>query len=149
MPFAGSPSAQPTTFGRLSRSALMARVRSTGNATTEVRLMKLLRRAGLHGWKRHATIAGRPDFIWPHARLAVFVHGCFWHGHDCGRNLEPRTNASVWRAKIARNQQRDRRTASSLRRAGWRVLTIWECHLARKSTSCTERIRRAILHATR
>lgn len=140
----GRPSEQRTTFGGLSRSALMARVRSKGNATTELRLLALLRESGMHGWRRHVSVVGRPDFTWPHQRVAVFLHGCFWHGHRCGRNLVPRTNAAAWRTKIVKNQRRDRRTASALRRAGWTVLTIWECRLARNPRACLGRIRRVL-----
>src|SRR5579862_3653035 len=115
----GNPQLEKTTFGRLSRSQLMARVRSKGNATTEKRLASLLRRAKLHGWRRHSKLRGLPDFAWHKAKVAVFVDGCFWHGHDCDRNLVPKTNAEAWRAKIGRNKQRDRQTTRLLRQQGW------------------------------
>src|SRR5262245_4474504 len=83
-----------TTFGGLSRSALMSRVRSKGNATTELKLLKLLRLARLQGWRRNFRLLGNPDFVFPRQKLAVFVDGCFWHGHGCGRNLKPKRNAA-------------------------------------------------------
>jgi DNA mismatch endonuclease Vsr len=93
-------------FAGLSRGELMARVRPRRNQTTEVAMARLLRCAGLGGWRRHARIPGSPDFAWPAARVAVFVDGCSWHGHGCKRNLEHRTNARAWREKIAHNQRR-------------------------------------------
>jgi len=138
----GNAKEQRTTFGGLSRSELMSRVRSTGNETTELRLMKLLRKAGLKGWRRHYPLLGRPDFVWTAERVAVFVDGCFWHGHDCGRkNTTPKTNAKAWYEKIERNRVRDRRITRELRRLGWSVVRIWECKLAESPGECIRRIR--------
>ena len=136
---------QATTFGGLTRSMLMARIRSSGNATTELTLAALLRVHRLSGWRRQWPIAGKPDFAWPALRVAVFVDGCFWHGHNCGRNLSPRTNASAWRAKIAGNQARDRRTVRCLRGKGWRVVRIWECALRKNPLRCVRQIQRALV----
>lgn len=130
----GDAQQERTSFGGLSRGELMSRVRSTGNETTEIRLAKLLREARLSGWRRHQPLPGRPDFVWTKAKVAVFVDGCFWHGHDCGRNLSPRTNSAAWRNKVDRNKQRDRQVSRRLRREGWSVLRVWECQLGRKGT---------------
>jgi DNA mismatch endonuclease, patch repair protein len=140
----GDPHGERTTFGRLSRSELMSRVRSRGNETTEARLALFLRKSGIHGWRRHHPALGLPDFAWPTRRLAVFVDGCFWHGHTCGKNVSPKTNAAEWREKICRNQARDRRVARILRRQRWRVVRIWECQLAQNPGLCVEKIRRAL-----
>lgn len=140
----GDARRERTTFGGLSRGQLMARVRGVGNKTTERRLVVLLRGAGLAGWRRQQALPGKPDFSWSRARVAVFVDGCFWHGHGCGRNVTPRTNAKAWREKINRNQARDRRVDRALRRAGWSVLRVWECALARTPERCVTRIRRRI-----
>src|SRR5262245_45963112 len=113
-----------TSFGGLSRSALMSRVRSRDNATTELKLVALLRSAGLRGWRRGFPLRGKPDFAFPRQKLAVFVDGCFWHGHGCGRNLKPRRNAALWQQKINGNQNRDKRNRRALRAAGWRVVRI-------------------------
>ena len=78
-----------TDFGGLTRSQLMSRIRSKGNATTEQTMVALLRKHGLSGWRRHYPVAGRPDFVWRQERVALFLDGCFWHGHGCGRNLVP------------------------------------------------------------
>ena len=133
-----------TTFGNLTRSQLMTRVKSSGNKTTELRMAQLLRKAGLKGWRRHLPLPGKPDFAWPARKVAVFVDGCFWHGHDCGKNIRPRTNAEAWRDKITNNKRRDRRIARELRLAGWSVLRIWECRLSDAPHVCIRRIRRAL-----
>jgi DNA mismatch endonuclease (patch repair protein) len=80
-------------------------------------------------------LPGKPDFRFPSAELVVFVHGCFWHGHSRCRKgrSRPKSNRRYWRAKIDRNQRRDRRTVQQLRRMGYGAFTIWECELrARK-----------------
>lgn len=133
-----------TTFGGLSRSELMSRIRSRRNETTELRMARALRRAKLTGWRRHVPLPGTPDFGWLDQRVLVFVHGCFWHGHSCGRNLDPQTNSREWRAKITRNQTRDARVARYLRGLGWCVMTIWECQLKRDADTCVLRIARRL-----
>src|SRR5713226_3567930 len=105
----GNADREKTTFGGLRRGQLMARVRSIGNETTEERLASLLRSRGISGWRRHLSIPGKPDFAWRKERLAVFVDGCFWHGHNCGRKLTPKTNRQAWREKISNNKARDQR----------------------------------------
>jgi DNA mismatch endonuclease (patch repair protein) len=134
-----------TTFGGLSRSALMARIRSTRNATTELKMVSLLRAARLRGWRRNFPLLGKPDFVFPKQKQAVFVDGCFWHGHGCGRNLKPKRNTALWRKKINGNQRRDQRVTRTLRTAGWRVIRIWECALAKNPETCIRRIQRFTL----
>lgn len=141
----GDAQRERTSFGSLSRSDLMARVRSSGNLTTEHHLAHLLRKAGISGWRRRRALLGRPDFVWNAAKVAVFTDGCFWHGHQCRRNLSPRTNVAAWKEKITRNQTRDRKVTGVLRRQGWRVVRIWECELSRNPQQCLARIRRAVL----
>jgi DNA mismatch endonuclease (patch repair protein) len=123
-------------FTRAERSALMAKVRGRGNATTELALARILRAEGLAGWRRHRLLVGgrlaawkvRPDFIFLRQRWAVFVDGCFWHG--CPRHgTRPAGNATFWRRKFAANRARDRRNTRQLRAAGWRVLRLWEHEL--------------------
>lgn len=140
----GNANHERTTFGNLSRGQLMSRVRSKGNKTTEERLASLLRKSALSGWRRHQPLHGRPDFVWPKARVAVFVDGCFWHGHDCGKNVTPKTNEKAWRDKINRNKARDRKATRLLRAEGWIVVRIWECHLARTPDRCLHKIRRTL-----
>jgi DNA mismatch endonuclease (patch repair protein) len=123
-----------------SRSANMRAITARGNRTTEARLRALLVRAGIRGWKLHAlTFPGTPDFLFADEKIAVFTHGCFWHGCPrCGHL--PRTNSAYWRAKIARNRRRDRNAGGALRRAGYVVITLWECQLRRSASKCVTQI---------
>jgi DNA mismatch endonuclease, patch repair protein len=108
-----------TCFGGLTRSELMTRIRSGGNKSTELKLAMLLRQHRLNGWRRHADMTEKPDFVWHAHRTAVFADGCFWHGHDCNRNLSPKRNIASWRLKIAQTKRRDRRVTAELKREGW------------------------------
>ena len=108
----------------------MAKVRGHGNRSTEILLMKLFRQNKITGWRRNQPVFGKPDFIFPNSKLAVFVDGCFWHG--CSKHgTQPAGNRSFWKKKFARNQTRDRLVNHTLRRAGWRVLRVWEHDLHR------------------
>ena len=122
----------------------MSRIRSAGNVTTELKLLRLFRKAGVRGWRRNCRLPGKPDFAFPKSKVVVFVDGCFWHGHGCGRNLTPTRNATAWRAKIDGNQQRDRRVSRELRRLGWRVVRIWECSLTKRPDTSLRRVRKLL-----
>jgi DNA mismatch endonuclease (patch repair protein) len=114
------------------RSQIMAAVRSKGNKATEMSLVRIFRRHGIKGWRRHLPLPGRPDFAFRQKRLAIFVDGCFWHG--CPKHLRcPKGNRKYWRQKIERNRQRDLFVTRRLRRAGWRVLRVWEHDLKNES----------------
>jgi len=118
-------------LSREQRSRNMASIRSKGNATTEYAFLRLLRAAKISGWRRHPNLPGKPDFVFPSRRLAVFVDGCFWHG--CPRCYRlPEDNRSYWQAKVRSNRLRDRRRSRELRSLNWKVLRIWEHSL--KST---------------
>ena len=130
-------------FTKAKRSAVMALIRSRGNRATELRLIALMREHGITGWRRNASVFGKPDFVFRTAKLALFVDGCFWHG--CPRHAtKPATRAVWWAAKLARNAQRDRAVTRALRASGWIVLRVWECALARSRAGRTmARIARA------
>lgn len=115
------------TLNLAERSTRMSLVRSTGNKSTELRVERGLVELGVDGWVKHpASVHGRPDFYFPEIRLAVFVHGCFWHGcPKCARRT-PRTRHAFWKDKISANVQRDGRTRRRLWRSGYHVMTIWE-----------------------
>lgn len=113
------------------RSALMAKVRGSGNASTELRLVAVFRALGVTGWRRKAPVLGKPDFVFPKLRIAIFVDGCFWHGCPI-HATQPKQNAEFWREKIARNQARDRLVTRTLRARGWRVIRLWEHELTKR-----------------
>lgn len=123
-------------FTKAKRSDVMSRIRSSGNRDTELRLIALMREYGITGWRRNAPAFGRPDFVFPAARIAVFVDGCFWHG--CPRHAtKPANRAAWWAVKLARNAERDGEVTRALRKSGWRVIRIWECALNRARATCT------------
>ncbi|HEY6226922.1 MAG TPA: very short patch repair endonuclease [Verrucomicrobiae bacterium] len=133
------------TFNKAERSRIMAAVRSRGNKATELILMQLFRAAGLKGWRRHAAILGRPDFVFTKERVAVFVDGCFWHG--CAQHCRmPASNRKYWVGKIERNMRRDRMTRKTLRAEGWKVVRVWEHELKRRPGYPVARIVRALRH---
>lgn len=109
------------------RRACMQSVK--GRDTTPERIVRsMLHRIGCRFALHRADLPGKPDIVMPARNAAVFVHGCFWHGHGCARGKrKPVTNAAYWRAKIQRNRNRDRRDCAALRRSGWRVRIVWEC----------------------
>lgn len=112
------------------RSRVMAAIRSKGNKSTELRFRGLLIRSGLNGWKvQPPGIVGKPDFVFPNRRLAIFIDSCYWHG--CQEHVRhPRTRKAYWRAKIFGNVKRDRYVSRLLKKQGWRILRIWEHDLS-------------------
>lgn len=111
------------------RSAVMRAVKSR-DTTPELAVRRILHAAGIGYRLGGRGLPGRPDLVMPGRRVAVFVHGCFWHGHDCARGArQPRANADYWSAKISRNRARDVAACAALEAAGWRVVTVWECRL--------------------
>jgi DNA mismatch endonuclease (patch repair protein) len=125
------PSAREARTGEdpVQRSAIMRAVKSRDTGP-ELAVRKMLRDIA-PGYRLHrADLPGRPDIAYGKRKLAIFVHGCFWHGHDCLRGArEPKHNAEYWRAKIQRNRARDIANVQSLEAIGWRALTIYECAL--------------------
>jgi DNA mismatch endonuclease (patch repair protein) len=130
-------------LSRKKRSALMSRIKSSANKTTELQTIRLLRVSGLHGWRRRVTLSGKPDFVWREKKVVLFVDGCFWH--RCPKHGHiPRSRANYWLPKLTRNQQRDRKVARHLRKSGWRVVRLWECLLRQHPRACINRIQRAL-----
>lgn len=111
------------------RSAVMRRVKGR-DTTPEMKVRKALTRLGARYRLHRKDLPGNPDIVLPGRRLALFVHGCFWHGHDCARGSRvPKQNRDYWVAKVARNVARDERARADLAEQGWRVDTLWECEL--------------------
>ncbi len=111
----------------------MRAVKNRGVRSTEMTLRGHLVRAGIRGWRMYVKrLPGTPDFAFEQQKIAVFVHGCFWHG--CPRCYRrPHSSRGYWDGKLARNRARDNYVARKLRRVGWKVLQFWECDLSAKS----------------
>lgn len=110
------------------RSAVMRAVKGRDTAP-ELKVRRMLHAAGYRYRVQLRLGRKRPDLVFTRRKQAIFVHGCFWHGHDCPRGHLPTSNADFWRAKITRNEQRDRETIAALESEGWDSLVVWECEL--------------------
>lgn len=110
----------------------MSKVRSKNNKSTEIKLISFFKDNNITGWRRNYPVKGHPDFVFLDKKIAVFVDGCFWHGHDC-RNTRPTSNADYWNKKRERNIQHDKEITSLFERRGWSVIRIWECELKKKN----------------
>lgn len=131
-------------FSKKKRSAVMSRIRGAGNKQTEIALMQMFRAWGVSGWRRSWPLFGKPDFVFPRARVVVFVDGCFWHSCPLPKHSpRPKTRRAWWAKKLKRNRERDMEVNSALRRLGWRVVRVWEHEL--KDERCViVRVRRAL-----
>lgn len=110
------------------RSRMMSGIRGR-NTKPEILVRKLLHRKGFRFRLHVRELAGTPDIVLPKYRAAIFVHGCFWHGHDCPLYRLPSTRPDFWQDKINRNRARDLMCQDALLVAGWRVAVVWECAL--------------------
>lgn len=119
-------------FSKEKRSQVMSAIRSKRNKTTELRLIEIFKQHGIVGWRRNYKVKGHPDFVFLDKKIAVFVDGCFWHGHDC-RNTRPTDNAEFWQKKRERNMAHDKEITELFESRGWTVIRIWECELAKKN----------------
>jgi DNA mismatch endonuclease, patch repair protein len=113
------------------RKRTMTQVHSK-DTQPEMRVRRLVHSLGYRYRLHRKELPGTPDLVFPKRRKIIFVHGCFWHGHDCkaGRK-RPKANEEYWSAKLARNRDRDTTNQTLLRAQGWDVLTVWECDLKR------------------
>jgi DNA mismatch endonuclease (patch repair protein) len=125
------------------KSAAMARVRSRDTGP-ELIVRSVLHRAGFRFTTHVGALPGTPDIVLPRHRLAIFVHGCFWHGHDgCARASVPKTRTAFWASKIARNIERDHATITAFAQIDWRTLVIWTCE-TRSADVLVSRLREAL-----
>ena len=109
------------------RSRMMSGIRGK-NTKPELLIRKALHARGFR-YRLHCDLPGKPDICLPKHRAVIFVHGCFWHGHECHLFKWPATRPEFWRAKIGRNREVDRDAQAELFAAGWRVAELWECAL--------------------
>lgn len=119
-------------FDGKKRSEIMKKVRSRNNKSTELKLIQVFRENSIKGWLRGYPVKGHPDFVFLDKKIAVFVDGCFWHGHDC-RNTRPADHAEYWAKKRERNIRHDKEVTAMFEQRGWRVIRIWECELKKKN----------------
>ncbi len=116
------------------RSAVMRRVKSSAT-TPELAVRRMIWSLGGRYRLNRADLPGKPDIVLAGRRLAIFVHGCFWHGHDCARGARvPKANRDYWVGKVGRNRERDAAARVALAAAGWRVETVWECEIKDAAT---------------
>jgi DNA mismatch endonuclease, patch repair protein len=124
------------TFSKEERSAVMQRVKSKGNKSTEQKLIEIFKHQGITGWRRNYPATGKPDFVFLDKKIAVFTDGCFWHGHHC-RNVAPKQNQTYWDKKLQRNIQRDKNVTLLFQNRGWTVLRFWECNIKKGDIDLT------------
>lgn len=110
------------------RSRLMKRVKQKNTAPEKI-VRSLLHRLGYRFRIHRKDLPGTPDIVFPSRGVAIFVHGCFWHGHGCKRGRAPSSNVEYWLPKIESNRERDTRKAAALIEAGWRGVIVWQCEL--------------------
>jgi DNA mismatch endonuclease, patch repair protein len=133
------------------RSAVMSHIRASGNRDTELRMIEIFRTGEITGWRRKSKLFGKPDFVFPKQRVVVFVDGCFWHRHrGCKFAYTPKSQVTFWLRKFKNNVARDKVVSRTLRKEGWRILRIWECDLApRTSHRVALRIKEALRETSR
>lgn len=121
----------PDKHSKKERSYNMSRIRSR-NTKPEEMVRKYLFSRGLRYRKNVSSLPGKPDIVLPKYKTVVFVNGCFWHMHDCGRFIWPISNQDYWKPKLIHNVDRDKINSEVLRAMGWNVVTIWECQIGKK-----------------
>ncbi len=116
-------------YSKTKRSEIMASVKSRRTGPEE-KVAKILREGKIQYRRNVKSLPGKPDFVVKSANTIIFVHGCFWHGHkNCKYANLPKSNKKFWREKVIANKRRDSRVYRGLRRAGWHIITVWQCRL--------------------
>lgn len=99
----------------------------------EILIRKFLFARGFRFKKNDKRLPGKPDVVLPKYRTVIFVHGCFWHGHECKRSKLPETRREFWENKISGNKKRDKKNIENLKQTGWYVIVVWQCEIKNKS----------------
>lgn len=119
----------PDVFSKQKRSEVMSRIRGKANKDTELLMIQILRKDHITGWRRNQKVFGRPDFVFPKQKVALFVDGCFWH--VCPKHFNmPKNNEMFWMQKMKANQERDKFVVKTLKLSKWKVIRIWEHELS-------------------
>lgn len=119
----------PDVFTKEKRSEVMSRIKGRGNKDTELTIIHIMRKHHISGWRRNYDLFGKPDFVFPKQKIALFVDGCFWH--LCPKHFNmPQHNKAFWEKKLAGNKERDRIVTRTLRQEHWKVVRIWEHELS-------------------
>lgn len=135
-------------YNKTKRSQIMASIRGK-HTSPEIHLARLLKELGLKFERHRKDLPGSPDAVLPRKKIALFVNGCFWHGHrNCSRAALPSTNRVFWKEKIEGNKRRDESQRRKLRKMGWKVLTFWTCR-PMSLESVEARLKRVISHKGR
>ena len=118
-------------FSKQKRSAIMSKI-SGKETKPEILVRKFLFANGFRYRKNDKRYPGKPDIVLPKYKTAIFVHGCFWHGHNCPAGKLPETRKEFWQEKISGNIERDKRNINELNKQGWKVIIVWQCELKNK-----------------
>lgn len=115
-------------FDKSKRSEIMKKVKSKNNKSTELKLIQIFKENNIHGWRRNYKVKVHSDFVFLNKKIAIFVDGCFWHGHNF-RNTKPKENQEYWDKKRERNMKHDKEITEYFENRGWTVIRIRECEL--------------------
>jgi DNA mismatch endonuclease, patch repair protein len=110
------------------RSWLMAQVKGR-DTTPELIVRRMLHALGYRYRLHRSDLPGKPDIVFGPRMKVVFIHGCFWHGHNCSKGRLPKSNRAFWRTKVDTNKKRDRKRVRQLKALGWKTLSVWQCQL--------------------
>lgn len=126
------------------RSRMMAGIRGK-NTKIEVQVRKLLYAKGIRYRLHGKNLPGKPDLVLRRYKAVILIHGCYWHGHDCGLFRLPKTNREFWSTKILSNKARDKRNIAALRNLGLRTAVVWECALRNSNNAALERLTETLI----
>jgi len=124
------------------RSWNMSRIRSR-DTSPELAVRRYIHGLG-YRYRLGSTLPGKPDLVFPRQRVAVFIHGCYWHRHGCRNTTTPGTNTAFWLSKFDRTVQRDCEVQRTLQQLGWKTVLLWECDIERDISQATEELRKLI-----
>lgn len=137
----------PDTVSQERRSEIMSHIKSK-NTSIELLVRKQLFALGFRYRVNYKTLPGKPDIVFTKKKVAIFIHGCFWHGHEIGCRYShvPQSHAEYWSEKVGRTKERDAKHIHELKANGWRVLTVWECEIRKDLHGVVDQIERFLAY---